>query len=204
MAGSPFAGASCARAGVCARAPPASYVEGRHGEPSGAPYQAGTFCLRIVPQVPGCIRAGGPTSAPVGVVLARMGPCLGGGVGPVTAGAVIPPGRGMVATSSGGSGATGGTPLRLWLTIPLHDAVGPSISCTVASAAIIIVEAPVAPFRSPPGERGSAVGRFRGSLRRLGKRRGTAVQSGSGRTRRHCLRRRRRHADHLSNRASLA
>ena len=169
------------------------------GSCSGLPIRPVPCVWRIIALAPGCIWAGGLTSAPVSVVPPPMGPPLGGGVGRVTAGAVVALGGGTVATSSGGGGAAGGTSLRPWLIIPLRGAVGPAISCTVVSAGTIIVGAPVAPCGSPPWGRGSAVGRFRGSLWRLGGRHGTAVLSGFGRTRRRCLRRRRRPTDHVDN-----
>ena len=112
-------------------------------------------------------------------------------------GAVVAPGEGIVATSSGGGGGPVGTSLRSWRIIPLRGAVGPAISCTVIVAGNIIVAAPVAPSGSPPGGRGSAVGRFRVSLRRLGGHHATAVLSGFGSTWRRCLRRRCRPADHV-------
>ena len=107
-------------------------------------------------------------------------PPFRGGVGRVRARAVVAPGGGTVATSSGWCGAPRGTSLRLWLIIPLWGAVGPAISCTVVCAGTIIVAAPVVPSGSAPGGRGLAVGRFRGSLRRLGGRHGAAVLSGFG------------------------
>ena len=60
-------------------------------------------------------------SAPVSVVPPPMGPSLGGGVGRVTAGAVVTPDRGTVVTSSGGGGAASGTPLRSRLNKPLRE-----------------------------------------------------------------------------------
>ena len=45
MAGSPSACSSCARAGICAGAHPASYVEGGCGEPFSAPNEAGALSL---------------------------------------------------------------------------------------------------------------------------------------------------------------
>ena len=122
------------------------------GSRAGLPVRPAPCVRRIISQAPSGIWVGGPAPAPViGVPLSPARP--GGRAGRVTAGAVIPPGGGVVSAPCGGASVSGGTLLGPALIVPFRGAVRPAVCREAIPASARTVVASVIAVWVPSGER---------------------------------------------------